>query len=210
MLVSDGFDGVFAMRITRIVTTCSLVGLCWIAQSASAGIVIHEVDYQQQGGDVAEFVELHNPDSVPVALTGLDLVLRDGSAAGSCAEYCRVPLDSFALPANGFLVFGQTACAVAPLCLPVGGIENSMDAVSVEERATGLVVDSLVYEAFGTSSCPYNTTTVSDSATSTGSIQLQDSGWEFGFNPTPCAPNIGGAIASARSSWSVIKASFLE
>src|SRR5689334_15461514 len=48
------------------------------SSSASAHLVINEIDYDQVGTDDAEFVEIFNPSTNAIALAGLELVLVNG------------------------------------------------------------------------------------------------------------------------------------
>ncbi len=160
------------------------------ASSVLAGVVISEVDYDQPGTDTQEWVELYNPDATPQSLAGLELAFFNGTLSGSCAEYCRIDLDPYTIPANGYIVLGQDPCAVAPLCTTTNAIQNgSPDAIIVQDRVSGLILDSVEYESdLVNSVCNFNLTNATDSGSTGGSIQLCGSGWFFLPVPTPCGP----------------------
>jgi cysteine-rich repeat protein len=121
-------------------------------------IVINEVDYDQNLTDAAEFIEIYNPNAVPVELANLALVFVNGA---DLKEYRRIPL-SGTLPANGYLVVcaqGATpgTCA-AGVTVPSGtmiinfptatnNVQNgATDGVALVDLSSGKLVDVLSYE----------------------------------------------------------------
>src|SRR5262249_29848321 len=78
------------------------------------GLVINEIDYDNVGTDGAEYVEIYNASSAPIALTGYSLVLVNG---GNGSVYKTMPLASAGtLGAGQYLVVGATmALAGVPM-----------------------------------------------------------------------------------------------
>ena len=120
-----------------------------------ATLIINEIDYDQDGSsDAAEFIEILNPGSGPVDLSGYRIELVDGAD--------DEPYQSFEstgqLAAGGFLVIGDTAVIgddVTPSLLPLGalslaltgsGITNGPDGARIVSTADGRVVDAVHYE----------------------------------------------------------------
>jgi len=65
-------------------------GILWLGASTSihAAVMINEIDYDQPGGDTAEFIELYNSDTDSVLLDGysVDLVDGTGGSAYDCVD----------------------------------------------------------------------------------------------------------------------------
>jgi len=93
-----------------------------VSQTPSAGstnlppVCINEIDPDQTGTDMAEFVEISGPPNT--SLDGLVIVLFNGS---DDASYNAFDLDGQTLDANGFYV----------LNLPSNGLQNGADAVAI-------------------------------------------------------------------------------
>ncbi len=117
------------------------------------GLVVNEVDYDQSGVDMREFVEVLNASAGPLSLAGVTLELVDGNDGEPYATYA---LDEAAaeLPAGGYLVVG--AELVQPL-LPAGvpflatsratnALQNGPDGVRLR-AADGSTLDSMAYGA---------------------------------------------------------------
>ena len=116
---------------------------------ASAALVINEIDYDTPGGsDTAEFIEILNPGSNAVDLSGYRIELVDG-ARGS-------PYESYTpggqLGAGKYLVIGDSA-VLSPLgadvvqeTLTSGGLQQGPDAVRIVKIADDTVVDAVQYE----------------------------------------------------------------
>ncbi|MBK6938591.1 MAG: lamin tail domain-containing protein [Planctomycetes bacterium] len=121
---------------------------------APAGLVINEVDYDQPGTDATEFVEILNPTSGTISLTGISMVLVNGSNNLSYVDVDLGPAGSL-LPGE-YLVIGQAgAVALVPsgtktLLLPVvtnGTIQNgSPDGVALVDKVAATLIDALSYE----------------------------------------------------------------
>ncbi len=97
---------------------------------AGRSIVVNEIDYDQVGADSGGFVELRNNGTAAADLTGLALVLVDGSDG---LEYDREALTG-ELAAGGYLAVAVEAQNGAP------------DGVALVDTATGAVLDALSYE----------------------------------------------------------------
>ncbi|OJT24933.1 hypothetical protein BO221_11095 [Archangium sp. Cb G35] len=119
------------------------------------GLVINEVDYDQLGDDLLEFVEIYNSSTEPISLEGLVLVLANGS---NNTEYLRVNLSQTAfttLGAGEYLVFGSAELlktvpdSVKKITagLAKDNIQNGApDSLAIYNTATDMLVDSLSYE----------------------------------------------------------------
>ncbi|MEJ7568891.1 MAG: lamin tail domain-containing protein [Gaiellaceae bacterium] len=97
---------------------------------AGRTIVINEIDYDQVGADGGGFVELRNNGAAAADLSGLAVVLVDGSDG---LEYDREALTG-ELAAGGYL-----AVAIEPQ-------NGAPDGVALVDTATGAVLDALSYE----------------------------------------------------------------
>ena len=154
--------GVFidpAMRTAPFSITCP----------APTHLILNELDYDMIGaGDAQEFIELYNPTSAPIDLSGYTVVLVNGFLFGTppaMREYERVALSgvlapgAYAVvtaPANSSGVFGVTLPAgVTRFAFSGSGttdrIQNGGSAVSPVADAVVLmrgttVVDALAYE----------------------------------------------------------------
>ena len=182
----------------------ALATFAFLALPAGAGVIINEIEYDQPGTDAAEWIELHNPNLVPQPLVGLDLVLVNGNG---CAEYFRFSLDAITIPAGGFVVIGNHACATSNGGFPLtNAIQNGApDDVYIERRSDLSVVDGVEYEQVGTSACGYAATdAIDDPIEPTGAIQRCGSGWVFSAISTPCTDN-GCPISVDDSSWGQMK-----
>lgn len=116
---------------------------------APATLMVNEIDYDQEGSsDAAEFIEILNPGSTAVALSGYRFELVDGADAE--------PYKSFEptgeLAAGGFLVIADQAVidtlanGVTSLRLTGSGVTNGPDGVRIVSTADGRVVDAVHYE----------------------------------------------------------------
>lgn len=113
-------------------------------------LVINELDYDQEGSDTREFVELFNAGGCPVSTAGLALVLRNGGAAGTPA-YATIALEPLGseIAAGAYAVIGAADVIAS---LPAGtlalapasfSIQNGPDAV--ELQADGALLDAVAY-----------------------------------------------------------------
>ncbi len=98
------------------------------AHSCTAGVVINEVYYDHPGVDEGwEFVEIHNPDTCPHALSGWFLEVLDGKT-GTGKIVWAAPSDALIGPGDFFCVAG-IARAPSPGFLLKGTLGNGPDAV---------------------------------------------------------------------------------
>jgi large repetitive protein len=159
-------------------------------------IVINEIDYDQVGADSNGFVELRNNGDSAASLSGLALVLVDGTDG---IEYDREALTG-SIAAGGYLVVAIEAQNGAP------------DGVALVNTATGALVDALSYEGaitaaqIGTATTTVSlvegtvlAATVADSNTAAGSLIRNPDGrdtnnaatdWVFTTTVTRGAANV--------------------
>jgi len=121
-----------------------LLGLAATVASAAptatqADIVINELDADQVSTDAAEFIELYDGGDGNTDLTGLVLVLHNGS---DDASYAAFDLDGYATDANGYFVLCGDSANTPNCDLDVGPdtnlIQNGADAAALY---TGDAVD---------------------------------------------------------------------
>lgn len=116
-------------------------------------VVINEVDADQTGTDVMEFVELFS-ETPNQSLDGLVLVLFNGS---DDASYNAIDLTGFSTDANGFFIVGGDEVMGADIMIGANNtIQNGADAVAVytgniddfpndTPATTANLVDAIVY-----------------------------------------------------------------
>ncbi len=175
-------------------------------------LVINEIDYDQIGADMAEFVEIYNGTGNPVSLTNLALVLIDGSNSGT---YLSINLGPGTLPAGGYVVVASAAVVVPAPSIKITtatAIQNGgPDGVALVDTTAGqpVLIDALSYEGsitmanitgFGMASLVEGTPFAgTDSNTKNGSLSRLPNGsdtnnaasdWAFSNTPTPGAPNV--------------------
>jgi len=125
---------------------------------AHAAVVINEVDYDQPGSDLGEFIELFNSGSGSIALDGYTLDLINGSTGSA---YNSFSLDGLTLDAGAYLVLCDGASTVANCNLEVSGsagwLQNggSSDGEAVALYSNGVLLDSMVYELIGSNLAPF-------------------------------------------------------
>ena len=87
-------------------------GILWLGASTSihATVIINEVDYDQPGGDAAEFIELFNSDTNSVVLDGYTLDLVNGTNGSA---YNTFDLSGLSIAAIGYLVLCDDTRTVA-------------------------------------------------------------------------------------------------
>jgi len=121
----------------------------------AAQLVVNEVDYDQEGTDSAEFVEIKNVSGGMVNLGEYELFLINGSTG---AEYDVVELPDLELPPSGYFVVCADAASVANCDLDrdpdTNWLQNGApDAVAIIRVADGVVVDTVSYE--GDTAAPF-------------------------------------------------------
>ncbi len=186
--------------------SCNAMGTCEPGTpSGPARLVINEIDYDQPGIDMAEFIELYNAGGSAATLDGLNVVLVNGSDGGT---YETIAL-SGSLPPGGFaLVAPATSMASAPVGVPVfrymDSIQNGApDCVKLVRASDGSLIDGVSYEGMvpgcgeGAMGAPADRTR-SMGVDVEGSIaripdglDTDDNALDFVFTtmPTPGAPN---------------------
>jgi hypothetical protein len=155
---------------------------------AGAGLVINEVDYDMPGaGDSAEFVEIYNTSGKTVPLTGVYLVLVNGSNMTSYQKVDLGEVSGAALGAGEYLVVGS-ATVVTPLAGRPGvktlqkGITDYIqngapDAVALYDSTQDVLIDSLSYEGNVTQATITGSTKKFDLREGTAdTLKLEDSG----------------------------------
>jgi cysteine-rich repeat protein len=185
-------------------------------KAATGTLVINEVDYDTVGTDNDEFVELLNVSGGPLNLTGMSLVLVNGSNSTS---YLTVDLSPAGmLNAGQYLVVASNTVVVAPGAAVIhfaaasNNIQNgSPDGIAVVDTVNNKLVDALSYEGsismaaiagLGTVSLVEGSVlpnAVADSNTVVASLcRLPDgtdtnnaaTDWALSSNPTPGAANV--------------------
>lgn len=149
---ATGMLTAMALSVTR---TASLT----ITAGPMGHLVINEIDYDQAGTDMAEYIEIYNPTTSTISLTGIALSFVNGNAAGD-PEYSRVSLaPAVDLPAGAYLVVASAttlATFVADREVVLTGTSNLIqnggapegDAVAlIDTTAPAHVIDALSYTA---------------------------------------------------------------
>ncbi len=117
-------------------------------------MLINEVDVDTPGSDTAEFIELYDGGAGSTNLSGLVLVLFNGS---DDSAYRAVDLNGYTTGGDGYFVIGNTAVPGVDLVIPNAALQNGPDAValyagSAADFPNGAVatienlLDALVYD----------------------------------------------------------------
>jgi hypothetical protein len=128
----------------------SAVLLSAVSFTASAQLVINELDYDQPSTDVAEFLEIKNVGNAPFDLQNLTVLMVNGSNGGA-AIYQNITSTAWPTLAPGdyFVICGNAANT--PNCDHVGPaatnlIQNGVpDAIALVNNATNDTMDVLSY-----------------------------------------------------------------
>jgi len=181
--VTDGEEQITATAGGAMVQTNVTIS------GGSTGLVINEVDYDQPGSDLAEFVEIYNSGASPVSLQDISLVLVNGSTQ---QDYLQVDLSGMGTLGSGsYMVIGSEA-VLSSGDIPVGvatlqfassgnNIQNGApDGVALVDFGSGKVIDVLSYEG------EINAATISGLA---GTVNLVEGG------PTPESDSGSGSLA---------------
>lgn len=195
---------------TCAVSADCVTGKCTGNVCYQSHLVINEIDYDQVGADMNEFVEVYNGTGSPVALTNLSLVFLDGANNNA---YLTVSLGSGTLPAGGYLVVGSaTVTAPAPSIkiTTTTAMQNGPDGVAlVDLTSPSTLLDALSYKGAITMANITGLGVVSlveGSPLATGDSTIKDgtlsrlpngndtnnaaSDWAFSNTPTPGAANV--------------------
>jgi len=176
----------------RSVAQAVLISTTWAGAGVSQpSLVINEVDYDQPGPDIAEWIELKSRIDTILITEGWELILYDGDLSGHCVEYCRVDLSPIGfIGEQGIVLIGAHQYAELPLCSSVDAIQNgSPDAIAL--FVNGILVDSVEYASDRMSTvCSYYLTNAVDSAVVPGSMSrcLGAIRWRFAVS-TPGEEN---------------------
>ena len=117
-------------------------------------VVINEVDSDQAGTDTAEFIEIYDGGTGNTSLSGLVVVLYNGSNDES---YAAFDLDGFSTNAAGYFTLGNRAVPGIDFVFNGGAIQNGADAVAIyvgnasaftngTPVTTTNLIDALVYD----------------------------------------------------------------
>ena len=136
----------------------------------AADLVINEIDYDQNGSDTAEFVEILNKGATPVDLAGHSVKLINGNGN---SVYKTIDLPSFVLPAGDYYVICGNAANVYNCDLDVSPDSNlvqngSPDGVALYAGTT--LLDTVSYE--GNLDAPYTETDGTDLSDSSSALYL--------------------------------------
>lgn len=130
-----------------------LAALLLSALSFSQIVLINEVDSDQTGTDITEFLELRT-DAPGMSLDGYIVVFYNGS---DDLSYTTVDLNGFSTDANGYFIIGSDAVPGVDIALgPDNVIQNGADAIVIyEDNASNFpdgtpvtnvnLVDAIVY-----------------------------------------------------------------
>lgn len=99
-----------------------------MANRVATQIVINEIDSDTAGPDAAEFIELYDGGGGNTNLTGLVVVLFNGSTDRS---YRAIPLDNVSTDSSGYVVIGNKSVTGYDLLLPDAALQNGPDAVAL-------------------------------------------------------------------------------
>ncbi len=175
-----------------------------LASAVNAQLVINEIDYDQPGGDTAEFVELYNAGAAPVDLTGYSLEFINGSGGGA-AIYRTIALNPVMLAAGDYFVVCADITMVSNCdqdSTPnTNWIQNGApDAVGLFDNTASLI-DSVSYEGsvpgfVETSGAPADSTSMDGSISrAIDGVDTNNNSVDFVFLPiTPGTSNSGGMM----------------
>ena len=121
----------------------------------SSPVIINEADADMAGTEVDEFVELYDGGLGNTSLSGLVVVLYNGS---NDTSYRAIYLNGYSTDANGYFVIGGTGVAEADLVVPnTYWLQNGQDAIALyigdaamfpngTPVTTDNLIDALVYD----------------------------------------------------------------
>lgn len=132
-------------------------GIVAIFNPPPGRLVINEVDYDQDGTDTAEFVELYNAGPGPISLSGIEVRLVQGTGGGA-SVYATIALTNVVLAANDYYVISANAGTVPntdQVATPITNLiqNGAPDAVGLFDNNTNTLLDAVSYE--GNSGAPY-------------------------------------------------------
>ncbi len=117
----------FSFLPSRAFVSSVIIGIV-VSRAVAAGVVINEVYYDHPGRDDGwEFVELHNPDTIPCALAGWALETLDGATGAAKLVWTASP--GAIIGPGGFLCIAGIERAPAAGLLLRGTLGNGPDAI---------------------------------------------------------------------------------
>ena len=196
----------------------SYLQLCtfaWIAVTTGnthANIVINEIDYDQPGSDIAEFIELFNNGPDTISLDSYHIELINGADS---SVYRNIDLSGFSIDTGSYLVICDNPALVMncdyDFSNSAGWIQNGApDAVAL--LFGSVIIDSLSYEG---ELLPYtegNAVSLADSNSITSSLSRIPNGFDTDDNLenfqlgciTPGTANIAGDSDCSRLNIGVV------
>lgn len=115
-----------------------------------ARLVINEIDYDIEGADNSEFIELFNPTDCEFSLAAMSIILFNG---GTNKEYRRYSLFTSEyksiLPGQYLVLAGPDAVIdeqVGVLRTVTGFIQNGPDGMALFDEETNIIMDSVCWE----------------------------------------------------------------
>ena len=142
----------------RALTAGLALGGLTLCTLSHAEVLINETDADQTSTDTGEFVELYDGGTGNTSLTGLTVVLYNGS---SDTSYNAIPLDGYTTDADGYFVLCGDSSQVANCDLDLipdsNLIQNGQDAIALYAAAsddfpngtavtTTDLIDAVVYD----------------------------------------------------------------
>jgi len=160
--------------------------------TATAELVLNEIDYDQVGTDASGYIEIANVGDGDADLTGIAVVLVNG---GDNAEYAREAL-SGTLAVGGRLKVDLDAQNGAPDGVALLSGASLLDALSYEGEIRTATIGGASYDLVEGAALPAD---VADSNTVDGSLSRIPDGadtddaaadWRFTTTPTPGGVNV--------------------
>jgi len=181
--------------------------------TASAQVVINELDVDSPSTDTMEFIELKS-DAPEQSLDGYVLVLFNGSSSGNDSSYFALDLDGFTTNINGiYLIANNDVSPVGDFILFDNTIQNGADAVAIYQgnasdfpegtrATTANLVDALAYDTndaddtglLGLLGLTEQINEGSNNGSSSDSIQRNNDGSYTVGTPTPGDLNDGSGV----------------
>ena len=207
-----------------------LFSIFFITSFSFSQLVINEVDADNPGSDVKEFVELKST-APNFSLNGYVLVFFNGTSTGlTKTSYLAIDLDGYTTNINGIIHFGNIDVAPSPTgIIPNNSIQNGPDGVGlylgnavdypINTIATNInLIDGVAYTGsstlatalmavFNTTACPLD---VQASNSISKSIQRKVDGTYEVKTPTPGMNNDGSGIVINYITTSLNATSLLE
>jgi len=133
-------------NLVKNTTAGLLTFVCSASINTQASIIINEIDYDQPGTDIAEFIELFNTGNDSISLDNYTIALINGNDSST---YRTINLSSFSIDANGYFVVCGNASLVAncdySFTTTNSWFQNGApDAVGLYDNTS--LLDSLSYE----------------------------------------------------------------